>query len=227
MQDINNWQEKFELCTFADRLLTKLVSMNNEVNFPIDINEVKKAIYYAKKYHGEQKRQSDEPYYSHPITVAYYTSDHLFRTDIIVTAILHDTIEDTSLTKEMIAKIFGNKVAGQVDDLTRMKPHGKISSAEMLKTLYKEGKHDILLIKVMDRLHNMQTIGAKSPDKVKKIVDETTAHFLTSVAYLFHDRTESTLYQLCLNSIASEKTGISPTKLALLDCRSHLAFLNS
>ncbi|MDR0329298.1 MAG: HD domain-containing protein [Rickettsia sp.] len=107
--------------------------MNEEVNRPIDIDEVIKAIYYAKKYHGSQMRQSGEPYYSHPIEVAYMISDYLFRTDIIVTSILHDTIEDTTLTEKMIAYIFGEQVASQVEDLSRNKPHGKISSAEIME----------------------------------------------------------------------------------------------
>ncbi|WP_341748822.1 guanosine polyphosphate pyrophosphohydrolase [Candidatus Tisiphia endosymbiont of Sialis lutaria] len=52
MEDINDWEVKYENCKYADRLLTKLMQMNQEVNRPIDIKEVKKAIYYAKKYHG-------------------------------------------------------------------------------------------------------------------------------------------------------------------------------
>ena len=96
--------------------------------------EVKKGIYYAKKYHGSQMRQSGEPYYSHPIEVAYMLAQYtaleiprLFRTDMIVTALLHDTIGDIQLTKKMIAYIFGSQVASQVEELTRVNPHGKIS----------------------------------------------------------------------------------------------------
>ncbi len=64
-------------------------------------------------------------------------SDYLYRTDIIVTSILHDTIEDTPLTEKMIAYIFGEQVASQVEDLSRNKPHGKISSAEIMESLYR------------------------------------------------------------------------------------------
>ncbi|WP_367364745.1 HD domain-containing protein [Candidatus Tisiphia endosymbiont of Nedyus quadrimaculatus] len=105
-EDINYWDNsQYASCQYATRLLDKLCKMNEEVNRSIDIDEVRKAIYYAKKYHGSQMRQSGEPYYSHPIEVAYMISDYLYRTDIIVTSILHDTIEDTKLTEKMIAYI--------------------------------------------------------------------------------------------------------------------------
>ncbi|WP_341751887.1 HD domain-containing protein [Candidatus Tisiphia endosymbiont of Piscicola geometra] len=165
--------------------------LNTKVKQPIDMYEFKKGIYYAKKYHGSQMRQSGEPYYSHPIEVAYmlaqYTALELpqyFRTDMIVTALLHDTIEDTTLTEKMIAYIFGSQVASQVQDLTRVKPHGKISSAEMVEMLYKEKKHDMLLVKLFDRLHNIRTVSAKSPEKAKKIIEETLRYFIVLAEYL-------------------------------------------
>lgn len=141
-------------CCYSERLINKLLILNERAKDKIDIGVVKKAIYFAKKYHGSQMRQSGEPYYSHPIEVAYMISDYLFRTDIIVTSILHDTIEDTELTKEKIAEEFGVKVANQVQDLTRIKCEGvKISSAKTVELLYKEKKYDVLLIKLFDRLH--------------------------------------------------------------------------
>jgi (p)ppGpp synthase/HD superfamily hydrolase len=158
-----------------------------KVKQPIDIYEVKKGIYYAKKYHGSQMRQSGEPCYSHPIEVAYMVAQYtaleiprLFRTDMIVTALLHDTIEDTQLTKPMIAYVFGS----QVQDLTRVKPHGKISSAGMVEILYKEKKPDVLLVKLFDRLHNIQTVSAKSLEKAKKIIEEILRYFVVLAEYL-------------------------------------------
>ncbi|UCM92104.1 HD domain-containing protein [Candidatus Tisiphia endosymbiont of Melanophora roralis] len=178
-KEINYWDNsKYAPCQYATRLLDKLRKMNEEVNRPIDIDEVRKAIYYAKKYHGSQMRQSGEPYYSHPLEVAYMISDYLFRTDIIVTSILHDTIEDTELTEKMIAYIFGEQVASQVEDLSRNKPHGKISSAEMMESLYRQKKYDTLIIKIFDRLHNIETLEAKSPEKAKKIIEETLKYSL-------------------------------------------------
>ncbi|KJV91094.1 HD domain protein [Rickettsia amblyommatis str. Darkwater] len=194
MKKIEGYQTNFEICIYAKKLLDKVIYLNSVVKVPpVSVLEVKKAIYYAKKYHGSQMRQSGEPFYSHPIEVAYMISDYLFRTDILVTSILHDTIEDTELTKEKILQEFGEKIANQVMDLTRIKENGiKSSSAEMVETLYKEKKHDILLIKLFDRLHNIQTIGAKSPEKAKKIITETLISFIVLMPYLGISSLENT-----------------------------------
>lgn len=223
MTDLNNWKEKFEICIYAKRILDKITHLNYIVkNPPVDIQEVKKAIYYARKYHGIQMRQSGEPYYSHPIEVAYMVSDYLFRTDIIVTAILHDTLEDTELTKEQISQEFGWKVANQVMDLTRIKEGGiKISAAEAVEILYKEKKHDVLLIKLFDRLHNMQTIGAKSPEKIKKIVTETVGTFLLLARYLELESIQLNFFELCHKYIIRPRynstTTFNPYSLLSLD----------
>ncbi len=202
MKKIEGYQTNFEICIYAKKLLDKVIYLNSVVKVPpVSVLEVKKAIYYAKKYHGSQMRQSGEPFYSHPIEVAYMISDYLFRTDILVTSILHDTIEDTELTKEKILQEFGEKIANQVMDLTRIKKNGiKSSSAEMVEMLYKEKKHDILLIKLFDRLHNIQTIGAKSPEKAKKIINETLISFIVLMPYLGISSLEKHFYRLCLNA---------------------------
>lgn len=77
-------------CHYSKRLVTKLLQINNEKMLyeQIDIHLIKKAIYFAKKYHNDQKRQSGEPFYVHPLEVAYMVSDCIVKTDIIVTAIL-------------------------------------------------------------------------------------------------------------------------------------------
>ncbi|WP_341793271.1 MULTISPECIES: HD domain-containing protein [unclassified Rickettsia] len=191
MEDINCWEEKFDMCGYAARLLDKITSLNKLVQYPIDIREVKKGIYYARKYHGAQMRQSGDPYYSHPIEVAYmvaeytaYMEQNFFTADIIITSLLHDTIEDTELNEEMITKIFGREIAIQVEGLTRIKPHGKITSAEMLKLLYHNLEKKLLIIKLFDRFHNIQTLKVKSPEKAKKIIDETLEDFLILAEYL-------------------------------------------
>jgi len=198
MEKNNSWITKYENCLYSDRLITKLISLNEKTKNKINILEIKKAIYYAKKYHGTQKRDSGEPYYSHPLEVAYMVSDYLFRTDIIITSILHDTIEDTSLTFEMIQSEFGLLVASQVADLSRIKvAGGKISSAEMVKFLWLQKKYDLLLVKLFDRLHNIQTIGVKSPEKIHKIIEETISAFLVLAVYLNITDAEKEIIQLC------------------------------
>ncbi|XVN42089.1 MAG: HD domain-containing protein [Candidatus Rickettsia vulgarisii] len=143
MEDIYCWQSKFESCQYSKKLLDLLLLLNKKVENKIDITEIKKAIYYAKKYHATQKRKSGEPYYSHPIEVAYmvanYTARELpqsFRADMIVTSLLHGCIEDTEITEQIIATIFSEKIASQVQGLTRLKPDGKISSGEMINSFF-------------------------------------------------------------------------------------------
>lgn len=192
-------------CRYSKRLLTKIMLINKISRNKVDLNKIKKAIYFAKKYHDRQKRETGEFYYSHPLEVAYMVSDYLFRTDIIVTSILHDCIEDTLLTKEMIVKEFGYKIANQVEDLTRVKNDKKISSAEIVKILYQQKKKELLLIKLFDRLHNIQTVGAKIPEKGWKTILETLQSFLTIATYLKVPRVARQLYTHCLNIAANYK----------------------
>lgn len=176
-------------CIYAKRLIDKLVRFNSRATKQgktlVDVKQVKKAIYYAKKYHNGQFRHSGEPFYSHPLEVAYMASDYLFSTDILVTAILHNTIEDTALTQEKIAEEFGRKVADQVMDLTRIKEDGsKISSAAMVRALRSSNKDEILVIKLFDRLDNIRTLYYKSNLKIKKTIKETMEDFIPAASEL-------------------------------------------
>ncbi len=158
MKDISSWKEKFEVCVYAKKLLDKLEDLNTKVKNPVDIEEVKKGIYYARKYHGSQMRQSGDPYYSHPIEVTIMLAEFvaeevpkLFTTIMLQAALLHDTIEDTELTEEMINGIFGAEVVKHVEGLTRIKPYGKITAEESLNLLIKQKRYNTALIKLFDR----------------------------------------------------------------------------
>ncbi len=158
------------MCSYAARLLDKITSLNKLVQYPVDLREVKKGLYYARKYHGTQMRQSGDPYYSHPVEVAYLLAEFtaieapkLFIPSMINAALLHDTIEDTPLTEDDIIGIFDKNVANHVEGLTRIKPSGKISAEESLNLLTKQKRYDTSLIKIFDRIHNIQTLGA-NPD---------------------------------------------------------------
>lgn len=203
---MDNYCEKnLECCPYTTRLLNKVLSMARIWNKPVDIQLIRKAIYYAKKYHGTQMRDSGEPFYSHPLEVAYMLADYILYTDLLVTAILHDTIEDTPLTKTIIATAFSEKIANQVEDLTRIKITGKISSKAMAESLYNQNKLDILLIKLFDRLHNIQTLSAKSPNKATKILTETLESFLWVAACLELTDIENKLKKTCCNLLAPKQ----------------------
>src|SRR5207237_3425604 len=186
-------------------LLDKVEYLNTKLKNPVDIEEVKKGIYYARKYHGLQMRQSGDPYYSHPIEVAIMLAEFvandvpkLFTSTMINAALLHDTIEDTDLTEEMIKSIFGVEVAKHVEGLTRIKPYGKITAEESLNLLIKQKRYDTALIKLFDRIHNVQTLAAKSPEKQIKILVDTLKNFIILATYLELFEVEAKLTRYCL-----------------------------
>ena len=124
-------------CKYSIRLIEKLKSLDTQN--VLDFELINKAIYFAKRYHGNQKRKSGEPYYSHPLEVAYMISDYNLKTDVIVASILHDIIEDTEVTVEMIQGSFGKRIAEMVDSLTRDRPDGtKLTIEEVLNDSYKK-----------------------------------------------------------------------------------------
>ena len=146
MKDMNCWESKFKLCRYSDRLLKKLYYLNKDLKPLLDILEIKKAIYYARKFHDKQKRETGEPYYSHPIAVAEMVVDFCSDVNTIVAAILHDVIEDTHASIEDVSNIFGHRVAEIVKRLTRFKlPNSncKISSEQLIN------KSLLLLINLM------------------------------------------------------------------------------
>jgi (p)ppGpp synthase/HD superfamily hydrolase len=200
-------------CYYSSRLLEKLKSLDteNKLNFEL----ISKAIYWAKKYHGNQKRKSGEPYYSHPLEVAYMISEYKLKTDIIVASILHDIIEDTPVTAGMILDNFGWRITEMVDRLTRNRPDGsKLSVEQILENAYKQKDKEVLLIKLIDRLHNVQTSWVKSPEKLQKICKETIEEFIILVLYLGNLDLVKELTTICYNTAnvlpTSEHMYLSP-----------------
>jgi (p)ppGpp synthase/HD superfamily hydrolase len=193
-----------EPCKYSIRLIAKLKSLDTKN--VLDFNLINKAIYWAKKYHGNQKRKSGEPYYTHPLEVAYMISDHKLKTDVIVASILHDIIEDTEVTVEMIECTFGQRIAEMVDMLTRDRPDGtKLTIEEVINNVYKKADKEVLLIKLIDRLHNIQTIGSLSAKKIEKTITETLANFIASSMYLGLLEIESQLTESCMYYDSKQK----------------------
>ena len=172
-----------EPCQYSTRLIKRLKSLDTENVLDFDL--INKAIYWVKKYHDEQFRKSGEPYYTHPIEVAYLVSEYKLTTNVIVTAILHDVVEDSESTVGMIVDAFSWRIAEMVDRLTRDRPDGsKLSVEEILNNAYAKDDKEELLIKVIDRLHNMQTIGVKKVEKQRKTSIETIDHILPITAII-------------------------------------------
>jgi RelA/SpoT family (p)ppGpp synthetase len=141
---------------------------------------INRAYVFSMKAHGGQKRASGDPYYSHPIEVAGILTDLHLDDETIVTAILHDTIEDTVATPEEIERLFGANVARLVDGVTKLSKIEAQSenqrAAENLRKflLAMSGDIRVLLVKLADRLHNMRTLHfIENPEKRRRIARET------------------------------------------------------
>ncbi|NOR27459.1 MAG: RelA/SpoT family protein [Lutibacter sp.] len=145
-----------------------------------DKKEIRKAFDIALEAHKNQRRKTGEPYIFHPIAVAKIVAYEIgLDTTSIVAALLHDVVEDTDYTIEDIERLFGENVARIVNGLTKISHLKKEQNAsvqaenfrKMLLTLNDDVR--VILIKIADRLHNMQTMDAMPQDKQVKISSET------------------------------------------------------
>src|SRR4026207_620104 len=146
-----------------------------------DVNEalLNKAYVYAMQKHGHQKRASGDPYFSHPHEVAaILTEMHMVEATRAV-ALLHDTIEDTSATRQEIDELFGPELGKLVEGLTKLKKLDLVSKkavqAENLRKLLLAISDDVrvLLVKLADRLHNMRTLSHMPPEAPRPSAAET------------------------------------------------------
>ena len=146
-----------------------------------DVNEalLNKAYVYAMQKHGMQKRASGDPYISHPLEVAAILTDMHLDESTIAVALLHDTIEDTSATRDEIDRLFGEDIGRLVEGLTKIKKLDLVSrkakQAENLRKLLLAISDDVrvLLVKLADRLHNMCTLDHMTDEKRMRISEET------------------------------------------------------
>lgn len=144
-----------------------------------DFEFLKKAYEFSEKAHEGQIRRSGEPYISHPLGVSGILAELKLDVDTIITGLLHDTVEDTSVTLKDIEDHFGSTVARLVDGVT------KISLMKFRNTHEKQGENirkmivamgkdvRVVLVKLADRLHNMRTLNHMSPEKQMRIAQET------------------------------------------------------
>jgi GTP pyrophosphokinase len=141
---------------------------------------IQKAFEFANNAHAGVKRKSGEPYIIHPLSVAKIVVEEIgLSATSIISALLHDVVEDTDYTLEDISNLFGEKVASIVDGLTKLSdeftPQHDSKQAnnfrKMLMTLSDDVR--VILIKLADRLHNMRTLDSMAPHKQLKIAAET------------------------------------------------------
>ena len=140
---------------------------------------INRAYVYAMQMHGSQLRASGDPYFAHPIEVAGILTEYRMDTAAIVTALLHDVIEDTPVSKDDIARLFGGEIAELVEGVTKLSRLEETAEhtrqAENLRKFILAISKDVrvLLVKLADRLHNMRTLQFVKPAKRERIARET------------------------------------------------------
>jgi guanosine-3',5'-bis(diphosphate) 3'-pyrophosphohydrolase len=163
----------------VEQLYAELAAKIREYRPKDDLAPLEKAFRFALKYHQGQSRSSGEPYMMHPLMVAHILAD--MRMDIVAmeTGLLHDVVEDTSVTVEQVRKEFGEEVARCVDGVTKLTKLDFFSAedrqAESFRKMLLAMVEDIrvILVKLADRLHNMRTLGYLSPERRERIARET------------------------------------------------------
>ncbi len=147
------------------------------------IDSIHRAYLMAQKAHRGQKRRTGEPYISHPVAVACILAEMKMDYQIIMAALLHDVIEDTSIEKKTIAEGFGQEVAELVDGVSKLTQIEFVSRAEaqaenfrkMVLAMARDIR--VIIVKLADRLHNMRTLGSLHSQKRRRIARETLGIF--------------------------------------------------
>ena len=168
-----------------------LFSKVNEYLSKNDIESINKAFKFADKCHEGQLRKTGEPYIIHPINTAIYLANMHMDWQTISAALLHDVIEDCDVSFEEINELFGKEVAGLVDGVTKLptfkitqrntnlSSSNEITRAATIRKLLISTSEDarVILIKLADRLHNMETLSALDENSIQRIAQETMEIF--------------------------------------------------
>src|SRR5215203_2625000 len=188
-----------------------------------------RAYVYAMKAHGEQKRASGDPYFSHPLEVAAILTDLKLDDATIAAALLHDTIEDTPTTRAEIDQIFGPDIGHLVEGLTKLKKLDLVSreakQAENLRKLLLAIADDVrvLLVKLADRLHNMRTLQYMQVEGRKRIAEETLEIYAPLAGRMGMHSLREELEDLAFRQLYPEANHLVSERLnALADRHSHL-----
>jgi len=172
-----------------------------------DAQHVERALVFAAKAHRGQKRKSGEPYIIHPIETACILADQRMDTDTLIAGLLHDTVEDTSVTVDDIRREFGSGVARIVAGVTDGEGLPR-SDTERELLLNISADWRIALVKLADRLHNMRTLQHMPVSKRFKKARETLALFVPLAQRLGVDDTSDELLVLCSAHLFPEAAGI-------------------
>lgn len=183
-----------------------------------DRGDVLRACEMGEIAHINDVRKSGEPYITHPIAVAEILAGFRQNRDVICAAILHDTVEDTTITHKDVEQAFGERVAKLVDGVTKLKSssHNKLENkAATLSKIIDATRSDfhVLMIKLADRLHNMSTMDAVRPEKQRATAQETLNFYVPFGKFLgFQDLAEY-IEVLCYHRLNPERYQMIQGKL--------------
>lgn len=162
-----------------DKQFQQLIDIMNSSHIEFNLKKIEDAFYFAKTKHEGQVRMSGEPYFNHVFETAKILAENKFPEDIIISGLLHDTLEDTNATSEEIKKMFGKNVQYIVEGVTKLgtiKYRGKERYAENLRKMLTRAASNagVLYVKFADRIHNLRTLEFhKRPDKIERIARES------------------------------------------------------
>ena len=186
-----------------------------------------KAYVYAMTAHGKQFRASGDPYFTHPLEVAAILTELKLDVATIVTALLHDTVEDTYVTIDDVRANFGEEIANLVDGVTKLSQlelfSERTKQAENFRKLMLAMSNDIrvLLVKLADRVHNMRTLHyIDDPEKRRRIAQETVDIYAPLAGRIGMQNMREELEDLAFAEINPEARNSIVTRLARLDAAS-------
>src|ERR1051326_7837599 len=206
---------------------TTLVERVRAYDPDADESILNKAYVFAMQAHGPQKRASGDPYFSHPLEVAGILTDLKLDTATIATALLHDTVEDTSATIKDIEENFGSEIAGLVDGVTKLSQlelfSERTKQAENFRKLMLAMSNDIrvLLVKLADRLHNMRTLSHIPSEEARyRIAQETIEIYAPLAGRIGMQDIREELEDLAFAELDPEARESIVRRMELLDAQS-------
>src|SRR5256885_3980626 len=184
-----------------------------------------RAYVYAMKAHGEQRRASGDPYFSHPLEVAAILTDLKLDDATIAAALLHDTIEDTTATRAEIDQMFGQDIGALVEGLTKLKKLDLVTKeakqAENLRKLLLAIADDVrvLLVKLADRLHNMRTLSHMPPEARRRSAEETVDIYAPLAGRMGMHGMREELEDLAFHELNAEAYAVISARLDALEAK--------
>lgn len=192
MQDLKDWQNKFQECYCSNKLINKINSLNKKfISNKINLLDIKKAIYYANKYHGKQRKASGELHYCHPLDLACMAVDYLFEANIIIMVILQDIILEKLMTQQELSIIFNSKIANCLQEIAEIKNNKNNNFINTIILLQEQKKCCSLFVLCLNKLYSLYSLTALPEDVHKDLVLESLQAVQMIMEYLQQEQQET------------------------------------